>query len=190
MSGLTALQAVRDHGPGRRVLVIGASGGVGSFAVQIAVAMGAEVTGVCRTSKAGFVRSLGAAHVVDHTRDDDLGTGYDLVLDIAGNRRLRVLRRALTPGGTLLIVSGEGGGRLLGGLDRQLRAVLLSPFVRHTLRMLLASENRADLLALGELVASGAATPAVDRTFPLGETAAAIGHLVDGRVRGKVVVTV
>ncbi|MCW0214635.1 MAG: NAD(P)-dependent alcohol dehydrogenase [Pseudonocardia sp.] len=192
ISGLTALQAVRDQGrvrSGERVLVIGASGGVGTFAVQVAKAFGAEVTGVCRTSKIDLVRTLGADHVVDHTREPLRGT-YDVVLDIGGNRRLRELRGLLVPRGRLVIVGGETDGRLLGGTDRQLRALLLAPFVRQTMRAFVSSENAADLGALVELVGSGAVTPAVDRTFPLDETPAAIRRLADGHARGKVVVTV
>ena len=196
ISGLTALQAVRDQGrvkAGDRVLVIGASGGVGSFAVQIAKAFGAEVTGVCSTSKVDLVRSLGADHVVDYLLSDDLGAGergYDVVLDTGGNRSLRALRRALTPTGTLVLVGAETGGRWLGGTDRQLRAMVLAPFVGQRLRTFISSENAADLVALSELVASGAVTPAVDRTFPLAETPEAIRYLRAGRARGKVVIDV
>ena len=196
ISGLTALQAVRDHGgvrPGHRVLIIGAAGGVGSFAVQIAKAFGAEVTGVASTGKVDLVRSLGADHVVDYLLEDGLATGerrYDVVLDTGGNRPLRVLRRALTPTGTLVIVGAETGGRWLGGIDRQLRAMALSPFVGQRLGSFIASENAADLVALTQLVESGAVTPVVDRTFPLAEAAEAIRYLRAGRARGKVVVDV
>jgi NADPH:quinone reductase-like Zn-dependent oxidoreductase len=196
ISGLTALQAVRDHGrvqPGQRVLVIGAAGGVGSYAVQIAKAFGAEVTGVASTGKVDLVRSLGADHVIDYRLDDDLAAGerrYDVILDTGGNRPLRTLRRALTPTGTLVIVGAETGGRWLGGTDRQLRAVALSPFTSQRLGSFLASENAADLVALAELVESGAVTPAVDRTFPLAEAPAAVRYLREGRARGKVVVDV
>ena len=196
ISGVTALQAVREHGrvkAGDRVLVIGASGGVGSFAVQIAKAYGAEVTGVCSTAKVDLVRSLGADHVVDYLLGDDLGAGerrYDVIVDTGGNRPLRVLRRALTPTGTLVLVGAETGGRWLGGVQRQLRAMLLSPFVGQRLGSFISSENAADLVALSELVESGAVTPVVDRTFPLAETSAAIRHLRAGRARGKVVVEV
>jgi NADPH:quinone reductase-like Zn-dependent oxidoreductase len=196
ISGLTALQAVRDQGrvtAGDRVLVIGASGGVGSFAVQIAKAFGAEVTGVASTGKVDLVRSLGADHVVDYRLGDDLGAGergYDVIIDTGGNRPLRVLRRALTPTGTLVLVGAETGGRWLGGTDRQLRAMVLSRFVRQRLRTFIASEKAADLLALSALVESGAVTPAVDRTFPLAETPAAIRHMREGKARGKVVIDV
>ncbi|MGZ4620957.1 MAG: NAD(P)-dependent alcohol dehydrogenase [Blastococcus sp.] len=194
VSAVTALQAVRDHGhvqPGQRVLVLGASGGVGSYAVQIAKAFGAEVTGVCSAAKVDLVRSLGADRVIDYTRGDPLEPGrYDVILDIGGNRRLSVLRRALTPRGTLVIVGGETGGRILGGVQRQIAAMLLSPFLKQKLGTFVAGQKAADLMALNELVASGALKPAVDRTYPLGEAAEAIRYLQDGSVRGKVVLTV
>ena len=195
ISALTALQAVRDGGqvkPGQKVLVIGASGGVGSYAVQIAKAFGAEVTGVASTAKLDLVRSLGADHVIDYTRGDiiDGGKRFDVIIDIAGNRTLGHLRRALTPHGTLVIVGGETGGRWLGGYDRGFRALMLSPFVGQQLRMLTNSENAEDLLVLSELIESGSVKPAVDRTYPLSETPAAIQSMVDGRARGKIVITV
>ncbi len=194
ISATTALQAVRDHGrlqAGQTVLVIGASGGVGTFAIQIATALGAEVTAVASTAKLDLVRSLGADHVIDYTQGDigvD-GRRYDVVLDIGGNRSLRTLRRLLTPAGTLVFVGGEGGGKIL-GLGRQLRGVLLSLFVKQHLRMFVASENAADLVALTELIEAGTVTPVVDRAFPLDETAAAVAYMSDGRARGKVAVTV
>jgi NADPH:quinone reductase-like Zn-dependent oxidoreductase len=195
VSGLTALQAVRDHGrvtAGEKVLVIGASGGVGSFAVQIAKALGAEVTGVSSTAKVDLVRSLGADAVLDYTREDvtDGRTRYDVVLDIAGNRRLSQLRRALTPRGRLVIVGGETDGRWLGGLGRQFRAVLLSPFVGQRLGFFVAKENAADLDTLRGFIEAGQVTPSIGRTYPLDETAAAIRHLLDGEARGKIAVTV
>jgi NADPH:quinone reductase-like Zn-dependent oxidoreductase len=194
ISGVTALQAVHKAGvaPGQHVLVIGASGGVGTFAVQIAKAFGAEVTGVCSTGKVELVRSLGADHVVDYTREQitDSGRRYDVILDIAGNRTLSELRRALTDRGTLVIVGGETGGRWLGGFDRSLRAVLLSPFVSQSLGMLASKENAADLDALRELIETGAVTPAVDRTYGLWDTAAAIRDVQGGFVRGKAVITI
>jgi NADPH:quinone reductase-like Zn-dependent oxidoreductase len=194
VSGVTALQAVRDHAhvqPGQRVLVVGASGGVGSYAVQIAKAFGAEVTGVSSTSKVEFVRSLGADSVVDYQRDGDLGRGlYDVVLDIGGNRPLSVLRRAMTPRGTLVIVGGEAGGRALGGLHRQIGAMLLNPFLGQKLGTFVAAVNAGDLSALGELITSGAVRPAVDRTFPLDKATEALQHLLEGATRGKVVLTV
>jgi NADPH:quinone reductase-like Zn-dependent oxidoreductase len=194
ISASAALQAVRDHGrvrPGNKVLVIGASGGVGSFAVQIAKAFGAEVTGVSSTAKLDLVRSLGADHVIDYTSADisDAGRRYDVILDIGGDRSIRTLRRALTPTGTLVIVGGEGGGRVL-GIGRQLRAMALSPFVGQKLGTFINSENAADLVVLAGLVESGRVTPAVDRIFPLAEAPAAVTYLTEGRARGKVVVTV
>ena len=195
VSGLTALQAVRDHGrvrAGQKVLVIGASGGVGSFSVQIAKAFGAEVTGVCSTAKVDAVRALGADHVIDYTREDatDGRRRYDVVLDTGGNRRLSQLRRALTPRGRLVIVGGETDGRWLGGSDRQIRATLLSAVIRQELGTFVASENAGDLGALRHLIEAGAVTPAVDRTYPLSGVAAAIRHLLDGQARGKLVVSV
>jgi len=195
VSALTALQAVRDHGQvqaGEKVLVIGASGGVGTFAVQIAKAFGAEVAGVCSTRKADTVRSIGADHVIDYTREDiaDGQRRYDVILDIGGNRRLSHLRRALTPRGRLVIVGGESGGRWLGGTDRQLRALLLSPLASQKLGTFIASENSADLKILRDLIDSGQITPTIDRTYPLSQTAAAIRYLQDGRACGKVVIVI
>jgi NADPH:quinone reductase-like Zn-dependent oxidoreductase len=194
VSAVTALQAVRDHGhvrAGQQVLVIGASGGVGTFAVQIAAALGATVTGVCGTAKLDLVRSLGAGHVIDYTRGD-IGGGhrYDAIIDIGGNRPLRVLRRALAPRGTLVITGGETGGRWLGGYDRQLRALALSPFTRQQLSTFIGSVTAADLRALTSLIESARVTPVIDRAYPLSETAAAIRYLEGGQARGKVVITV
>jgi NADPH:quinone reductase-like Zn-dependent oxidoreductase len=196
VSGLTALHGLRDKGrirAGQKVLVIGASGGVGTFAVQLAKAFGAEVTGVCRTTKMDLVRSIGADHVVDYTREDPAaGTQrYDLVLDTGGNRSLSTLRRALAPEGTLVIVGGEGGGRWTGGFDRQiLRAPLLSLFVSQTLRPLVSKETREDLIVLRDQIEAGKIAPVVDRTYPLAEAADAIRYLHEGHARGKVVVVV
>jgi len=174
------------------VLIVGASGGVGSFAVQLAKAAGAVVTGVCRTAKVAAVRALGADHVIDYTRADfaDGQQHYDVILDIGGNRRLNDLRRALTPRGRLVIVGGETTGRWLGGSDRQLRATLLSPFVSQTLGTFIASENATDLNALREFIEAGTMGPAIDRTYPLAEVAAAIRYLLDGQASGKIVITV
>lgn len=195
VSALTALQGLRDHGEvqaGQSVLIIGASGGVGTFAVQLARAFGAEVTGVCSTAKVDLVRSLGADHVIDYTRDEITQTDqrYDLILDIGGNRSLYSLRRALTPRGTLVIVGGEEGGRWLGGVDRLLRALLLSPFVGHSLRMFVAKGKKEDLQFLKEQIEAGKVTPTVDRTYPLSEVPAAIRYMEAGHARGKVVITV
>jgi NADPH:quinone reductase-like Zn-dependent oxidoreductase len=195
VSGVTALQAVRDHGrvrPGEKVLIIGASGGVGAFAVQIAKASGADVTGVCSTGKADLVRALGADHVIDYNRTD-FAAGrhrYDVVLDTGGNSRLSHLRRALAPRGRLVIVGGETDGRVLGGSDRQVRAKLLSPFIRQQLGTFVAKENGADLTTLGELVEAGKLTAAIDRAYPLAEADAAIRRLLDGKAHGKLVVSV
>jgi NADPH:quinone reductase-like Zn-dependent oxidoreductase len=195
VSACAALHALRDQGrvrQGQQVLVVGAAGGVGSFAVQLAKAFGAQVTGVCSTTKVDLVRSLGADHVVDYTRDDpaDGRRRYDLVLDLAGSRPLSHLRRALTPKGTLVLVGGEGGGRWLGGADRALRALLLSPLVGQRLRGLLSTERREELETLRELIEAGKVTPVIDRSYPLREVPDAIRRLEQGHARGKVAVTV
>jgi NADPH:quinone reductase-like Zn-dependent oxidoreductase len=195
ISGVTALQALRDKGgvqPGQQVLIIGAGGGVGTFAVQLAKAFGAEVTGVCSTAKVDLVRSLGADAVVDYTISDFAAGAdrYDLIVDTAGYRSLAQLRRALTPKGTLVIVGGEGGGRWLGGLDRLLRALVMSPVVGQKLGGLLATENRQDLDAMTELIEAGKVTPVIDRTYPLSEAADAIRYLEQGHPAGKIVVIV
>ncbi len=194
VSGLTALQAVRDRGkvqPGQRVLVIGASGGVGSFAVQIAKGTGAEVTGVCRTDKVDLVRSLGADHVIDYTHEPITAgrAGYDVILDIGGGRSIRELRSALQPTGTLVIVGAEGGGPWFGGMQRQLLATMLSPFVRQRLGTFLSSENAKDLHELRALIDAGTLTSAVDRVCTLADLPAAMRDLEAGRVRGKIVAT-
>jgi NADPH:quinone reductase-like Zn-dependent oxidoreductase len=193
--GSTALQALRDHGkvlPGQEVLIIGASGGVGTYAVQIAKAFGALVTGVCSTKKVEMVRSIGADHVIDYTREDfaEGGARYDLILDIGGNSSLARLRRALASRGTLVITGGEGGGQWLGGTDRQVRAMLLSPFVGQKLGTFVNNENHEDLLVLKDLIESGKITPVIDRTYPLAEVPDAIRYLEEGHARGKVVITV
>jgi NADPH:quinone reductase-like Zn-dependent oxidoreductase len=194
--GSTALQALRDHGKvrqGQEVLIIGASGGVGTYAVQIAKAFGAHVSGVCSTQKVEMVRSIGADHVIDYTQEDFADVHdqrYDLILDIGGNSSLSRLRRALASLGTLVIVGGEGGGRWLGGTDRQLRAIMLSPLVGQKLGTFVNKENHEDLMVLGELIESGKVTPVIDRTYPLAEVPEAIRYLEEGRARGKVVITV
>jgi NADPH:quinone reductase-like Zn-dependent oxidoreductase len=194
ISGFAALQAVREQGgvrSGQRVLIIGAGGGVGTFAVQIAKADGAEVTGVCSASKAELVRSIGADHVIDYTREDfvDGRNRYDVILDLAGNRSLSELRRALTPRGTLVIVGGEDAGKWL-GIRRQLRAAALSPFVRQKLGFFISKERPEDLEELRKLLEAGTIRPVVDKTFPLEEVPAAIQYLRDGRARGKIVVVI
>lgn len=194
ISGLTAQQAL-DIGrvaEGQRVLVIGASGGVGSYVVQLARAAGAHVVGVCRTDKVEFVRGLGAEHVIDHAREQ-LGTGpmrYDLVVDIGGSRPVRELRRLLTADGTLVIVGGEGGGPILGGIERAFGAQLLSPFVRHRLRFFVATEKATALTRLSDLADAGSLRPAIDSVFDLTSSADAMRRLESGDVRGKVVVSV
>ena len=194
ISGFAALQAVREQGgvrSGQRVLITGAGGGVGTFAVQIAKADGAEVTGVCSASKAELVRSMGADHVVDYTREDfvDGRNRYDVILDIAGNRSLSELRRALKPRGTLVIVGGEDAGKWL-GIRRQLRAAALSPFVRQKLGFFISKERQEDLEELRKLLEAGTIRPVVDKTFPLEEVPAAIQYLREGRARGKIAVVV
>jgi NADPH:quinone reductase-like Zn-dependent oxidoreductase len=195
VSGVTALQALRDRGavqPGEHVLVIGASGGVGTFAVQLAKAFGANVTGVCSAAKVDLVRSLGADHVVDYSREDFAATGtrYDLILDIGGNASLSRLRQALTPKGRLVIVGGETSGRWLGGSDRQVRAMILSMFVGQKLGTFIAGVKQEDLLVLAKLAEAGQLTPAVERTFSLDEAPKAIRHVEEGHARGKVVVVI
>ncbi|HEY3763954.1 MAG TPA: NAD(P)-dependent alcohol dehydrogenase [Gaiellales bacterium] len=195
VSACAALQALRDRGrvqPGQTVLVIGAGGGVGTFAVQLAKGFGAHVTGVCSTAKVDLVRSLGADEVVDHTQNDFAQTRrrHDLILDIAGNASLRRLRAALAPRGTLVIVGGEGGGRVAGGIDRQLRAQVLSPFVGQRLGTFIAGVSHADLLVLTGLIEAGTVAPVVEATYPLADAAEALRRLEQGRVAGKVVIAV
>jgi NADPH:quinone reductase-like Zn-dependent oxidoreductase len=193
VSGLTALQGLRDAGrikPGQKVLVIGASGGVGSYAVQLAKYFGAEVTGVCGTAKADLVRSIGADHVIDYTQADfaDGQRHYDLIFDIGGNSRLSRLRRALTPRGTLVIAGGEGARWT--GVGRQLRALALSVLIRQRLTMFVSRHRQADLDTLRLLTEGGQIVPVVDRTYPLAETPLAVGRLYAGHARGKIVITV
>lgn len=195
ISGLTALQGLRDHGKveaGQKVLIVGASGGVGTYAVQIARAYGAHVTGVCSTRKVEMVRSIGADQVLDYTREgfSEGDQRYDVILDIGGNSSLARLRRALTPRGTLVITGGETDGRWLGGTDRQLRAIMLSPFVGQKLGIFVSSENHEDMIILKELIEAGKVTPMIDRTYPLAEVPGAIRYLEEGHARGKISVTV
>jgi NADPH:quinone reductase-like Zn-dependent oxidoreductase len=195
ISAFAALQALRDEGEvqaGQRVLVIGAAGGVGSYAVQLAKAFSAEVTGVASTRQLELVRSIGADDVVDYTRTDvtDGTRRWDLIIDTAGRRTLSQLRRALTPTGTLVIVGGEGKGRWLGGFDRNLRAVVLSRFVGQRLRMLNSKPRGEDLQVLRELLEAGKVTPPISRTYPLAEVPEAIRQLVEGHRGGKIVITV
>jgi NADPH:quinone reductase-like Zn-dependent oxidoreductase len=191
-AGLTALQGLRDHGrvgPGQRVLVIGASGGVGTFAVQIAKALGAEVSGVCGPSNTELVRSIGADHVIDYTRTDvtTAGDRCDVILQLAGTASPGRLRRALVPGGTLVLSNGQGR---IAGVDRILKAVVLDRFVRERLKVFVTNENGADLATLASMIESGQVRPVIDRTYPLAEAAAALRYLEAGHARGKVVIAV
>ncbi len=194
--GTTALQALRDVGrvrPGQQVLINGASGGVGTFAVQIAKSFGAEVTGVCSTTNVDLVRSIGADHVVDYTREDFAagGSRYDLILDNVGNRSLSHYRRALARRGMLIPNSNKGGGRWIGGfLARAVGALVVSPFVSQKLRPFAAKEKSEDLVAMKELIEAGEVTPVIDRTYPLSETPAALAYYGEGHARGKVVISV
>jgi NADPH:quinone reductase-like Zn-dependent oxidoreductase len=195
ISGFAALQAVRDVGrlqAGRKVLVIGAAGGVGSYAVQLTKAFGAQVTGVASTRQLELVRSLGADDVVDYTREDvtDGTRRWDLIVDTGGHRSLSQLRRALVPTGTLVIVGSEGRGRWLGGFDRNLRAVLLSRFVGQRLAMLSSKPRQEDLQTLRELLEAGKLTPPVGTTYPLAQVPEAIRQLVEGHRGGKIAITV
>ncbi len=193
ISGATALQAITVGrvSPGQHVLVIGASGGVGSFVVQLAKAFGAEVTGVASTSKLDLVRALGADHVVDYKREDfaDGPNRYDLIIDIAGNPTLSRLRRALTATGTAVITGGEDGSGPTGGMNRQLRAVVLSPFIRQRLATFVNKERAADLIRLTELIEAGQVAPSLDRTYPLEQVPDAMRRLVTGEARGKIAIT-
>jgi len=195
VAGCTALQALRDKGqvrPGHKVLINGASGGVGTFAVQLAKAFGAEVTGVCSTQNAELVASIGADQVIDYAREDFTRAGrrYDLLVDIAGNRTLAETRRVLAPKGVLVGVGGPNKGRWIGPLGRSVRMALLSPAVSQRMVFFLARQNKADLAVLRELLEAGKVTPVVDRTYPLSEVAEAIGYLEEGHARGKVAITV
>jgi NADPH:quinone reductase-like Zn-dependent oxidoreductase len=194
ISGFTAVQAIRDKGqvqPGQKVLVIGASGGVGTYAVQIAKSYGADVTGVCGTRNVDMVRSLGADHVVDYTEEDitDSGRLYDLILDTAGKRSLSDLRSALTPSGRLIIGGGSGGPWLM-GVGRTLQAVVMSPFTSQKLASFLSATTQEDLIALKDFVEAEDVTPVIDRTYPLAETPQALAHVGERHTQGKTVITV
>lgn len=197
VAAITALQGLRDHGaikPGHKVLINGASGGVGTFAVQIAKHLGAEVTGVCSTRNVELVRSLGADHVIDYTQQDFTqgGEQYDVILDNVGNRSLSEYRRVLKPDGKLLINSGGGPADdpWIGPMGRPLKAAVLSPFVSEQLFMFLAELNQKDLEILSGLMQSGKLTSVIDRRYPLGEIRAAMEYIESGRARGKVIVKV
>jgi NADPH:quinone reductase-like Zn-dependent oxidoreductase len=195
-SAATALAAVRDAGhvtAGQRVLVIGASGGVGLFAVQIAKAVGAEVTGVCSTTKVALVRSAGADHIIDYTQEDVDSNAHrhDVIIDMGGNRPLSRLRRSLSPRGTLVLVGGEGGGRWIGdAMGRSLRALMLSPFVKQKLRIVLATVKMPALQALAQLIDAGQVRPIIDTTYPLSDTPDAIRHLCTGQAHGKLTIQI
>lgn len=187
-AAVTALRGLRDVGKvqsGQKVLINGASGGVGTFAVQVAKALGAEVTGVCSTGKVDMVRSIGANHVIDYTQEDFTQSGprYDLILDNVGNHSFSDLRRALTPQGTLIPNSGHGG------MGYVFKAFLLSPFMRQQERPFIATPNSEDLVVLKEMIEAGKITPVIDRTYPLSETPEAFRYLDEGHARGKVVIT-
>jgi NADPH:quinone reductase-like Zn-dependent oxidoreductase len=195
LAGLTALQGLRDHGrvrPGQEVLIIGASGGVGTFAVQLAGWLGAKVTGVCSTRNLDMVRSIGADHVIDYTREDPTRSGqrYDLLFQLAGTRSPWDCRRALTPRGTLIPSSGESDGRWIGPLDRLVKAMVLFPLVSQRLALFEAKQSGDDLRLLQELIEAGKIAPVIDRTYQLSETPEAVRYLETGHARGKVVITV
>ncbi|WP_033436137.1 NAD(P)-dependent alcohol dehydrogenase [Saccharothrix sp. NRRL B-16314] len=191
IAGFTALQAVRDKGrvgTGDKVLITGASGCVGTYAVQLAKHYGAEVTAVCSAGKAAMVRDLGADHVLDYAAGPVTATGFDVVVDLYGNPPLRTLKRVLKPGGTVVLVGGTGG-RWLMGMDRWVRAAFAAPFLRIKTRPLVHKDRLDDLVLLRELIEAGAVTPVLDRTYPLAEAAAAVEDVRQGRVRGQAVVT-
>ena len=193
-SAFTALDAVRDQGkvaPGHEVLINGASGGVGTFAVQIARSLGATVTGVCSTRNVDMVRSIGAEHVIDYTQEDfsQRGQRFEVMLDLVGNRSLSDCMRALTPSGTYVLVGVADLGRWF-GLARQIKALSLSPFVRRRLRVFIARHNREDLITLKELVEAGQVAPVIDQRYELREVPEALRHQGEGHARGKIVITV
>src|SRR6266496_3294606 len=197
IAGITALQALRDKGkvqPGQKVLINGASGGVGTFAVQIAKSLDADVTGVCSTRNVDLVRSLGADHVIDYTKEDFTKSGqrYDVILDNVGNQPLLSFRRALIPKGKYVMIGGGGPNDqgLIGPLFRPIKAMLLSPFVSQEMGMFMADTNQKDLAVLADLMQSGKVKPVIDRTYKLSEVPAAIAYLEQGHARGKVVITV
>ncbi len=194
LAGLTALQGLRDSGelqPGQRILIIGASGGVGTFAVQIAKILGAHVTGVCSTPNLDLVRSLGADEVIDYTQEDfaQRGQTYDIIFQLGGMHSPAHCRRALTPQGRLVLSSGDSDGRWIGPMDRVIQAAVLSPFVSQTLVALDTKRSKKDLAHLKELIEAGTLTPVIDRTHPLSEVPEAIRYVESGHARGKVVIT-
>ena len=195
LAASTALQGLRDHGeikPGHKVLIIGASGGVGTFAVQIAKSFGAEVSGVCSTRNVEMVRSLGADHVIDYTKEDFTQSGqkYDLIFQLAGTRSPLDCRRALTPKGTLVQISGDSDDRWIGPVDRIIKALVLSPFVSQKMASFTVKPNKEDLQFLRQLIEAGELMPVIDRMYSLSEIPEAIRYLESGHARGKVVITV
>jgi NADPH:quinone reductase-like Zn-dependent oxidoreductase len=197
IAGITALQALRDNGKiqaGQKVLINGASGGVGTFAVQIAKSLGAEVTGVCSTRNIDLVRSLGADHVIDYTKEDFAKSPerYDVILDNVPNHSLSECRRVLNPKGKYVMIGGGGpnDNRWVGPFGRVIHALVLSPFVNQKMGMMMADANQKDLSVLGDLMQSGKVKPVIDRTYKLSEVSAAIAYLEEGHARGKVVITV
>jgi NADPH:quinone reductase-like Zn-dependent oxidoreductase len=195
LAASTALQGLRDHGriePGQKVLIIGASGGVGTFALQIARSFDAEVTGVCSTRNVEIVRSLGAERVIDYTREDFIQDGrhYDLIFQLAGTRSPWECRRALTPGGTLVQISGDSDGHWIGPMDRIVKGLVLSPFVSQKMSSFTVKPNKEDLQTLKQLTEAGDLTPVIDRTYPLAEVPEAIRYLEGGHAPGKVAVTI
>jgi len=195
MAAVTALHAIRDRGrvqPGQRILVNGAAGGVGTFAVQIAATLGAEVTGVCSAGNTDLVRSAGAARVIDYAAEDfaDGTVRYDLILDNIGNRTIGELRRAATPSGTVIVNAGGSPGKLIGAVGQILRAAVISLFASQRITMVPTTWTREDLLAVSELVCSGHLRPVIDRTYPLTDAAAALRYVETGHARGKVIITV
>lgn len=195
LAALTALQGLRDAGKirsGQKVLIVGASGGVGTFAVQIGKYFGADVTGVCSTRNLEMVRSIGAEHVIDYTREDFLKSGekYDVIFQLAGTTSPGVFRRVLTPKGTLVLSSGDSKGRIIGPVSRLIKAALLSPLISQTMPPFLMKPSSTDLEFLKDLIEAGHVTPVIDRTYPLSESADAIRYLETGHARGKVVIAV
>jgi NADPH:quinone reductase-like Zn-dependent oxidoreductase len=195
LAASTALQGLREHGriePGHKVLIIGASGGVGTFAVQIVKSFDAEVTGVCSTRNVEMVRSLGADHVIDYTKEDFTQSGrkYDLIFQLAGTRSPSECRRALTSKGTLVLSSGESDGRWIGPVDRIIKALVLSPFVSQKMASFTVKPNKEDMIVLKQLIEASKLTPVIDRTYPLSEAPEAIRCLEEGHAQGKIVIIV
>jgi len=195
VSGITALRGMRDAAkvrPGQKVLITGASGGVGTFAVQIAKSLGAEVTGVCSTANVDLVRSIGADHVIDYTRQDFTQgeERYDIILDNAGKHSLAEMRQAVTPTGKVIPNSGTTGGKVFGPIGRVLRAAISAMFVRKQGPPFMAGEKRKDMLALKDLIEAGTITPVIDETYPLRDTAAAMAHIAAGHASGKTLIAV